>query len=129
MMPHYILYQITMPNSQFTDQTLLDIRVDCMMLKQDNAQRRVAAAAACDLYEPSAIVVADDLEEAFDVGNGYGKQDTSQLIPLRKHTSMSVGDVLVDVVANVAYACCSQGWQPIVFKTGAVYVKNTLTVA
>ena len=128
-MPHFILYQIVTPRNQPSDPTLLDIRLDCRLLTQSNAQRRVAAAAACDLYEPSAIVVADDLEEAFDVGNGYGTKETSHLIPLRKHTSMSVGDVLVDVVANVAYACCSQGWQPIVFKTGAVYVKNTLTVA
>jgi hypothetical protein len=124
MMPHYILYQITMPNSQFTDQTLLDIRVDCMMLKQDNAQKRVAAAAACDLYTPSAVVIADDLEEAFDVGNGYGRKVNSDLIPFRKHPSMSVGDVLVDLVGNKAYACCSYGWQPIIFKTGAIDTSN-----
>lgn len=123
-MPHYILYQITTPNSVFTDQTLLDIRVDCMRLKKDNAQQRVAAAAACDLYTPSAVVIADDLEEAFNVGNGYGTKVNSDLIPFRKHSSMSVGDVLVDLVAGKAYACCSMGWEPVIFKTGAIDTSN-----
>ena len=45
-----------------------------------------------DLFTETAGVDSDDLEEVFEIGNGYG--DLTKLITYSKMSSVSVGDII-----------------------------------
>lgn len=84
------------------------------MLNPDNAQDRVNAASALGLYKCVGMIVADDLESAFDVGNGYPR--SAEHSYKREHPwamSVSVGNVLFDTENETHHACCSFGWHEI----------------
>ena len=115
MMPSYLLYQIKLNTQQIQTQVFRDIKFDTMMLRDGEAQKPVDAACALNLYKLVALIAADNLEEAFSVGNGYPNSRRSRIEKFRHAYSMSVGDVLIDIEAEKAYACCSYGWQQIDF--------------
>lgn len=115
MMPSYLLYQIKLNTQQIQTQVFRDIKFDTMMLRDGEAQKPVDAACALNLYKLVALIAADNLEEAFSVGNGYPNSRRSRIEKFRPSSSVSVGDVLIDIEAEKAYACCSYGWQQIYF--------------
>lgn len=119
MMPSYLLYQIKMSDKQLDIEELRTIQFKTMTMAKGKAQRRVDAANACNLYKLVALIAADDLEEAFNMGNGYPVNKNSRIEKFRPAFSMSVGDVLIDIVAEKAYACCSTGWETIHFEPSA----------
>lgn len=58
-------------------------------------------------YDLVATIEANDLEDVFRIGNGYG--DESAITRLGKMTSVSVGNIVMDE-NNEAWACASIGW-------------------
>lgn len=123
-MPHYMVFQ----------QRLTDEQIDAVNLGQGSpeaaayfklhslsesmAQRRVDVANSLGLYHMTAVANARDLEELFNVGNGYPNDPSSKYTRVKPWcggTSVSVGNVVVDTFHNKAYACCSFGWQEIDF--------------
>lgn len=120
MMPSYLLYQIKLSDDQFEEELFRELKYKTMLLKQEDAQLAVNAASVFNLYKLVALIAAHDLGEAFNVGNGYPTSNKSRIEKFRHAYSVSVGDVLVDIEAEKAYACCSYGWQQIDF-TPATY--------
>lgn len=114
-MSSYLFYQIKMSDEQWADELFREVKYKTMRLSQDNAQLAVNAASILSLYKLAALISADDLEEAFDAGNGYPRNHNTRIEKFYNAYSMSVGDVLVDIQAEKAYACCSSGWQQIDF--------------
>ncbi len=48
------------------------------------------------VYQPAYVIQSDDLNVAFDCGNGYGPEGVECLaLPNTAHTSTSVGDIVV----------------------------------
>ena len=115
MMPSYLLYQIKMSDEQWAEELFREVKYKTMRLSQENAQLTVHAASLLNLYKLAALICADDLEEAFDAGNGYPKNPNTRIEKFYNAYSISVGDTLVDIEAEKAYACCSYGWQQIDF--------------
>ena len=115
MMPSYLLYQIKLSNDQYKEELFRELKFKTMMLQDKDAQLAVNAASVFNLYKLVALIAADDLEEAFDAGNGYSKSSRTRIEKFRHAYSMSVGDVVVDINAEKAYVCCSVGWQQIDF--------------
>jgi hypothetical protein len=115
MMPSYLLYQIKLSDDQFKEELFRELKYKTMTLKNEDAQLAVNAASVFNLYKLVALIAAHDIEEAFNVGNGYPSSSRSRIEKFRHAYSMSVGDVLIDIEAEKAYACCSYGWQQIDF--------------
>jgi hypothetical protein len=115
MMPSYLLYQIKLSDDQYKEELFRELKFKTMMLQDKDAQLAVHAASVFNLYKLVALIAADDIEEAFNVGNGYPTSSRSRIEKFRHAYSMSVGDVLVDINAEKAYVCCSVGWQQIDF--------------
>jgi len=69
-----------------------------------------------DMYQPTMIMydetdsVRTPFEAIFDEGNGYGDGSITS-VDIRKHPSMSVGDLILDMVTNEAHVCMPTGWQ------------------
>ena len=115
MMPSYLLYQIKLSNDQYKEELFRELKFKTMMLQEKDAQLAVHAASVFNLYKLVALIAAHDIEEAFNVGNGYHTSSKSSIEKFRHAYSMSVGDVVVDINAEKAYVCCSVGWQQIKF--------------
>ena len=114
-MSSYLLYQVKMSEEQWAEELFREIKYKTMRLSQDNAQLAVNGASILDLYKVVALIVAEDLEEAFNAGNGYPNNANTRIEKFQQAHSMSIGDVLVDIEAEKAYACCSYGWQQVNF--------------
>ena len=75
----------------------------------------VAEAIKHELYQPTMFMIGvgeqtrDTLGHIFDEGNGYGNGDLS-VEHIRKHSSMSVGDLVVNLLDNSVQVCMPMGW-------------------
>ncbi len=121
-MKKYHVWQAVLTDTMIKDinsgrnKLLSDIYFKVSRLNPDNAQDRVNAARALGLYKCVGKIMADDLESAFDAGNGYPR--SAEHIYKREHpwaTSLSVGNVLFDTEDVNYHACCSYGWHEINF--------------
>lgn len=63
-------------------------------------------------YEHVANIFANDLEEVFDIGNGYGKAqyEEDEIERIGKMTSVSVGNIVKDENGDF-WACKNVGWE------------------
>ena len=55
------------------------------------------------------------LSDVFDAGNNYAREGIN-VVSLQKHPSMSVGDIAVDLLENVAVMCMPAGWKELDIK-------------
>jgi hypothetical protein len=68
-----------------------------------------------ELYQPTMFMIGmgdqtrDTMGHIFDEGNGYGNGDLS-VEHIRKHSSMSVGDLVVNLLDNSVQVCMPMGW-------------------
>lgn len=62
-------------------------------------------------YNLVARCEADNLDEVFHMGNGYG--DTSKFEALERMHSVSVGDLVEDVETGELFMCDPEGWTSI----------------
>jgi len=75
----------------------------------------VADAIKHDLYQPTMFMIGMGkrtrytLGHIFDEGNEHGNGDLS-VEHIRKHSSMSVGDLVVDLLDNSVEVCMPMGW-------------------
>jgi len=75
----------------------------------------VADAIKHDLYQPTMFMIGmgkrtrETLGHIFDAGNEHGNGDLS-VEHIRKHSSMSVGDLVVDLLDNTVEVCMPMGW-------------------
>lgn len=75
----------------------------------------VADAIKHELYQPTMFMIGmgdqtrDTMGHIFDEGNGYGNGDLS-VEHIRKHSSMSVGDLVVNLLDNSVQVCMPMGW-------------------
>ena len=75
----------------------------------------VAEAIKHELYQPTMFMIGvgeqtrDTLGHIFDEGNGYGNGDLS-VEHIRKHSSMSVGDLVVNLLDGSVQVCMPMGW-------------------
>jgi hypothetical protein len=122
-MKKYHVWQTVLTDSMLKEinsgrNTLLpDVYFRVGMINPDNAQDRVNAASALGLYKCVGRIQANDLESAFDVGNGYPQRDDHRYE--REHPyamSVSVGNVLFDTENETYHACCSYGWHELDLK-------------
>ena len=123
-MPHYMVFQQQLTDEQIDAVNLGQSGAEAtayfklLSLNESMAQKRVDVANSLGLYRMTAVANAKDLEELFNVGNGYPTNPAStytRVKPWRGGTSVSVGNVVVDTFYNKAYACCSFGWHEIDF--------------
>jgi len=75
----------------------------------------VADAIKHELYQPTMFMIGMGkqtrltLGHIFDAGNGYGNDELS-VEHIRKHSSMSVGDLVVNLLDNSVQVCMPMGW-------------------
>lgn len=119
-MKKYHVWQAVLTDSMIkeinsgSNKLLSDVYFRVGMINPDNTQDRVNAASALGLYKCVGMIVADDLESAFDAGNNHPKSAKHSY--KREHpwaTSLSVGNVLFDTETETYHACCSFGWHEI----------------
>jgi hypothetical protein len=85
------------------------------MLTQDNVENAVDDGLHHDMYQPTMIMhdtkqrKRTPFEAIFDEGNGYG-DETIVTTDIRKHPSMSVGDILLELTTGYAHVCMPIGW-------------------
>jgi len=89
------------------------------MPTNDTAKTAVEDALYHDMYEPTMIMHDKStvgnrtpFEAIFDEGNSYGLGDITTY-PIAKPSSMSVGDLLVDLTRNQTHLCMPTGWYEI----------------
>ena len=85
-------------------------------MRGDTPEDTVRNALMYTLYHPTMFMQfpfngsdEEALEAIFDEGNGYG-DGTITTTNLMKHSSMSVGDIVVNLTENHAYVCMPTGW-------------------
>ena len=61
-------------------------------------------------YATGKSVRTDALEYIFAEGNGMGADGPIKTTHLMKHPSLSVGDLVVNVLDNNTFVCMPQGW-------------------
>jgi len=75
----------------------------------------VAEAIYQGLYQPTMFMIGmgeqtrDTMGHIFDAGNDHGNGDLS-VEHIRKHSSMSVGDLVVNLLDNSVQVCMPMGW-------------------
>jgi len=75
----------------------------------------VAEAIKHELYQPTMFMIGmgeqtrDTMGHIFDAGNDHGHGDLS-VEHIRKHSSMSVGDLVVNLLDNSVQVCMPMGW-------------------
>jgi len=86
------------------------------MPTHDNVEMVVSDGLHHDMYEPTMIMhdfygkdKRTPFEAIFDEGNGYG-DGTLTTTEIRKHPSMSVGDILYDLTNGWSHVCMPVGW-------------------
>ena len=115
----YMIYQRTnvdidrlnnMPNSAYAT-----ICFSLGMLSRDDVEVTVSDGLFHNMYEPTMIMhdtkqrKRTPFEAIFDEGNGYG-DETIVTTDIRKHPSMSVGDILLELTTGYAHVCMPIGW-------------------
>ena len=99
----YRVYQIKA--NELSSREKLDALYDAMMGK-------VIRGLIGGFYELAATIEANDLEEVFNIGNGYG--DESAINRHGKMTSVSVGNLVMKEETGEVWACASVGWEKLV---------------
>jgi len=75
----------------------------------------VADAIKHELYQPTMFMIGmgeqtrETMGHIFDAGNDHGNGDLS-VEHIRKHSSMSVGDLVVNLLDNSVQVCMPMGW-------------------
>jgi len=124
-MHSYLIYQRPM-DKQFQDElngseltpkkkAYFDLH---MMPDGSAAEEAVENAIYHDLYRPTMFMIGYDrpnratLEYIFAEGNGHGSGEIDRH-DLMKHTSISVGDLVVSLDDNTTHVCMPMGWHEI----------------
>ena len=86
----------------------------------ENANQRALDAIELGMYKQTMLISCTDgmsltLSDVFDAGNGYAREGIN-VVSLQKHPSMSVGDIAVDLLENVAVMCMPAGWKELDIK-------------
>jgi len=86
----------------------------------ENANQRALDAIELGMYKHTMLISCTDgmsltLSDVFDAGNGYAREEIL-VVSLQKHPSMSVGDIAVDLLQNVAVMCMPVGWKELDIK-------------
>ena len=86
----------------------------------ENANQRALDAIELGMYKHTMLISAIDggpltLGDVFDAGNNYAREEIL-VVSLQKHPSMSVGDIAVDLLQNVAVMCMPVGWKELDIK-------------
>ena len=85
------------------------------MPTRDNVEDAVHDGLHHSMYEPTMIMhdtkqrKRTPFEAIFDEGNRYG-DETIVTTDIRKHPSMSVGDILLELTTGYAHVCMPIGW-------------------
>lgn len=85
------------------------------MPTRDNVEDAVSDGLFHNLYEPTMVMhdtkqrKRTPFEAIFDEGNRYG-DETIVTTEIRKHPSMSVGDILLELTTGYAHVCMPIGW-------------------
>lgn len=118
----YLIYQKTLTDGQTEainkDSTtpLAKAYFALLFPTDDNAQEVVTEALNRCIYERTMIISHRDGlgvsldEDVFHVGNGYAK-DGIIVTSIKRHPSMSVGDLAVNLLDGDVYLCMPQGWK------------------
>jgi hypothetical protein len=91
------------------------------MLTRDNVVNAVDDGLFHNMYEPTMIMhdtkqrKRTPFEAIFDEGNRYG-DETIVTTDIRKHPSMSVGDILLELTTGYAHVCMPIGWHSLDLK-------------
>jgi len=124
-MHSYLIYQRPV-DKQFQDElngSALTPRkkayFDLHMMPDGNAAEVAVENAIChDLYRPTMFMIGYDrpnratLEYIFAEGNGHGSGEIDRH-DLVKHTSISVGDLVVSLDDNTTHVCMPMGWHEV----------------
>ena len=86
----------------------------------ENANQRALDAIELGMYKQTMLISCTDgmslaLSDIFDAGNGYAREGIN-VVSLQKHSSMSVGDIAVDLLENTAVMCMPVGWKELDLK-------------
>ena len=86
----------------------------------ENANQRALDAIELGMYKQTMLINAPDsmsmtLADVFDAGNGHGRAEIN-VVSLQQHPSVSVGDIVVNLLDNVAYMCMPVGWKELDLK-------------
>ena len=91
-----------------------------MMPNETDALGRALDALIHGMYKQTMLISSTDgmsltLADIFDAGNGYAKEGIN-VVSLCKHSSMSVGDIAVDLLENTVMMCMPVGWKELDLK-------------
>ena len=122
----YMIYQRTLSDEQvkrINAQQDSDFALAYFALlfpSHENANQRALDAIELGMYKHTMLISAIDggpltLSDVFDAGNTYPKLGVN-VVSLQKHPSMSVGDIAVDLLENVAVMCMPAGWKELDIK-------------
>ena len=117
----YLIYQRTLTSGQREainkDSTtpLANAYFALTLPSSYNALEVVTEALSRGIYEKTMLISHRDgldvtLEDVFFVGNGYAK-DGIIVKSIKRHPSMSVGDLAVNLLDGDVYLCMPQGWK------------------
>ena len=122
----YMIYQRTLSDEQvkrINAQQDSDFALAYFALlfpSHENANQRAMDAIELGMYKHTMLISCTDgmsltLSDVFDAGNGYAREGIN-VVSLQKHPSMSVGDIAVDLLENVAVMCMPAGWKELDIK-------------
>ena len=122
----YMIYQRTLSDEQvkrINAQQDSDFALAYFALlfpSHENANIRALDAIELNMYKHTMLISCTDgmsltLSDIFDAGNGYAREGIN-VVSLQKHPSMSVGDIAVDLLENVAVMCMPAGWKELDIK-------------
>ena len=122
----YMIYQRTLSDEQvkrINAQQDSDFALAYFALlfpSHENANQRALDAIELGMYKHTMLISAIDggpltLGDVFDAGNNYAREGIN-VVSLQKHPSMSVGDIAVDLLENVAVMCMPAGWKELDIK-------------
>lgn len=91
-----------------------------MCPNEENANQRALDAIKLDVYKQTMLISSNDgmslsLSEIFDAGNGHGTEEIN-VVSLKEHPCVSVGDIVVDLTNNITYMCMPVGWKELDLK-------------
>lgn len=122
----YLVYQLrpdvheTMQYDRNSD--VAQIAFDLMLINDSTVDSTVLDAVYADLYYPTKFihfgVLSDDsssMEEVFAAGNGYSNK--ARVVSINGGgTSLSVGNIVVNLQEDKAYVCMPVGWHELEIK-------------
>ena len=122
----YMIYQRTLSDEQVKrinaqqDSNFALAYFALMFPNGENANQRALDAIELGMYKHTMLISCTDgmsltLSDVFDAGNGYAREGIN-VVSLQKHPSMSVGDIAVDLLENVAVMCMPAGWKELDIK-------------